>query len=199
MYIPKGFHWAGPVLTVLTGFAVREHYGAHWDIFAFVQLPLAVIASEWGAYIWQAGTAYQNYLTRNPKPAAEPGPVLDWNTNKPVENVSDGMRPLIRVDGKPHIAYSQTVRSVKEDKVRYVAFTLIRQRDNGFPVDLTEKRWVKNWKFSREEFLSDVIDPWKHHGAIARAGERRNAPYGVIRWDVIQLYAQGEKLPPPPR
>lgn len=195
MYIPKGWHWIGPVATVMGGFFVREHYGAHWDIFAFVQLPLAVIAGEWGAYIWQAGTSYQNYVTRGAIPEPASGPILDWNTLKPVDNQPAGLTPIIRVDGKPHVAYNQVTTSPKMDKVRYVAFTLLRQKQNGFKVDLTEKRWVKNWKFSREEFVNDVIDPWKKHGVIGRAGERRNAPYDVLRWDAVQLISQGEHLP----
>jgi hypothetical protein len=197
MYIPKGYHWIGPTSLVLTGFFIRHNFGAHWDVFAFVQLPLSVIAAEWGAYIWQAGTAYQNYVTQGgapPKP--ETSQVLDWNTGKPVEDTPpDGLRPIIRVDGKPRVAYAQVATSPKMDKVRYVAFTLIRQKQNGFKVDLTEKRWVKGWKFSREEFINDVIDPWQRHGVIGRAGERRNAPYDVLRWDAVQLISQGEHLP----
>ena len=196
MYVPKGWHWLGPVATVLGGFFIRTQYGAHWDVFAFVQFPLAVVASEWGAYIWQAGTAYQKYVTQSGSaPVEPPKNILDWNTGKPVNEAPGELKPLIRVDGKPHLAYSQTVASPKMDKVRYVAFTLIRQKQNGFKVDLTEKRWVKNWKFSREEFVGDVIDPWKKHGVIARAGDRKNAPYDVLRWDAVQLVSQGEHLP----
>lgn len=189
MYIPKQFHYLFPTSLVLTGFFIRDHYGAHWDIFAFVQLPLAVIAGEWGAYLWQAGVAYQKYMTNDTSPST---PVAAKPAEEPTP---EGLRPIIHVDGKPRMAYAQVVRSVKEDKVRYVAFTLLRQKQNGFKVDLTEKRWVKNWKFSREEFISDVIDPWQRHGVIARAGERRNAPYDVLRWDAVQIISQGEHLP----
>ena len=203
LYVPKKWHWVFPPSLVLMGFYIRTQFGAHWDVHALVQLPLVVIAAEWGAYIWQAGVAYQKYVTRDGEPLPEPVvKSVNWHNGEEVEPlpvVTDGLRPLIRVNGQPRIAYSQTTRSVKEDKVRFVAFTLIRQKQNGFPVDLTEKRWVKNWKFSREEFLSDVIDPWKYHGIIARVGERKNAQYDVVRWEVIDLYAQGEKLPPPPR
>lgn len=198
MYVPKQYHYAFPTALVLAGFFIRTQYGAHWDVFAFVQLPLAVIAGEWGAYIWQAGTAYQNYVTRGGvQPEPTTGKIIDWNTGKPIDDqpAADGLKPLIRVDGKPHMAYSQVVSSPKMDKVRYVAFTLVRQKQNGFKVDLTEKRWVKNWKFSREEFVNDVIDPWKKHGVIARAGDRKNAPYDVLRWDAVQLISQGEHLP----
>lgn len=198
MYVPKKWHWVFPPSLILAGFFIRTQYGAHWDVHLLVQLPLAVIAGEWGAYIWQAGTAYQRYVTRDgvqPEPVVPTGNILDWNTGKPVDDVPGGLKPLIRVDGKPHMAYSKVVSSPKMDKVRYVAFTLVRQKQNGFKVDLTEKRWVKNWKFSREEFVSDVIDPWKKHGVIARAGDRKNAPYDVLRWDAVQLISQGEHLP----
>jgi hypothetical protein len=197
MYVPKQYHYAFPTALVLAGFLIRTQYGAHWDVFAFVQLPLSVIAAEWGAYIWQAGVTYQKYVTNGlPQPQAETsGTILDWNTGKPVEPVPGELQPIIRVDGKPRVAYAQVTTSPKMDKVRYVAFTLIRQKQNGFKVDLTEKRWVKNWKFSREEFVNDVIDPWKKHGVIARAGERRNAPYDVLRWEAVQLISQGEHLP----
>lgn len=199
MYIPRQWHYLFPTSLVLGGFLIRTQYGAHWDVFAFVQLPLAVVAAEWGAYLWKAGEAYQKYVTRDG--AAESittGRVEDWNTGREVEPLpgySNGLKPLIRVDGKPHVSYNQVTTSPKMDKVRFVAFTLIRQKQNGFRVDLTEKRWVKNWKFSRDEFINDVIDPWQKHGVIGRAGERRNAPYDVLRWDALQLISQGEHLP----
>lgn len=211
MYVPKPYHWVGPVLTVLGGFFIRTQYGAHWDVFAFVQLPLAVIAGEWGAYIWQAGTAYQRYVTRDGAQPVEPaeGKIINWHTGKPV----DGLEPLNReMMTTPVKAYSQVVPLPKFDKVRHVAITLLRQKQQGFKVDLTEKKWVEkrgyiekekrvvnNWKFGRDEFLREVIDPWKFHKAIERAGEWKTAPYDVTDWRVIELYAQGEKLPPPPR
>jgi hypothetical protein len=214
MYVPRGWHWVGPIATVLGGFVIRQHYGAHWDVFALVQLPLTVIASEWGAYIWQAGVAYQNYITRSGSaPVEQPtGQVIDWNTGKPVE-APDGLEPVNRgMMTTPKQVYGQVVSLPRFDKVRHVAITLLRQKQQGFKVDLTEKKWVEkrgyiekekrvvnNWKFGREEFLREVIDPWKYHRVIDRAGDRKNAPYDVVNWQVIELYAQGEKLPPPPR
>ena len=146
---------------------------------------------------------YQGYVTQS-RPAVEP--LVNWHTGQVVEEVpskaeskpkTNDFKPLIRVDGK--IAYAQIAIQPKFDKVRYVAFTLLRQHENGFRVDLTEKRWVRNWKFSRDEFLGEVIDRWKYHNVIGRAGDRRNAPYDVMKWDAIRLEAQGNHLPPPPR
>jgi hypothetical protein len=210
MYVPKQWHYMFPTSLVLTGFFIRQHFGAHWDVHFLVQLPLTVVAAEWGAYIWQAGVAYQKYVTGGAQIVEPKSPeIIDWHSGKPV----DGLEPINRaMINTPAQVYNQVTPAPKFDKVRHVAITLIRQKQQGFKVDLTEKRWVEkrgyiekekrvvnNWKFGREEFLRDVIDPWKHHKAIERAGEWKSAPYDVTDWRVIELYAQGEKLPPPPR
>src|SRR5688572_24507205 len=78
MYIPKAWHWIGPTSMVLIGFYIHENVNPAWDVIVFVNVPMAVLALEWGTYIWQAGVAYQMYLTRGVPPAkAEPETQMD--------------------------------------------------------------------------------------------------------------------------
>lgn len=198
MYVPKGFHWIGPTSLILGGFFIRTQYGAHWDVFAFVQLPLAVVAAEWGAYLWKAGEAYQRYVTGTPQPE-QPVKAVDWNTGAEVEPLpvyDNGLKPMIRVNGKPHVAYSQSVDLPKFDNERKVAKTLITQRNNNFSVDLTEEFWIKRGNFgeSRDRFVA-MKDKWVRHGVIYKVGERKNAPHDVKDWRKVRLIADGNPLP----
>jgi hypothetical protein len=123
---------------------------------------------------------------RNHEPKPEP------KVERDPEPSTDGFRPLIRVDGK--VQYAHVVATPQLDKERYVAFTILRQKENNFPVDLTEDRWVKNWKFIRREFV-EMLDLWKQCGVIVRAGSRRNSPYVVRDWKTVKEIADGVPLP----
>jgi hypothetical protein len=195
MYIPKGFHWLGPVATVLTGFLIRQQIGGTWDVSVFVQLPLVVIASEWGAYIWQAGVAWQNYQTSTHAPHPhEAGVILDWNTGKPVD--VPRVVPLNNDGQMQTIALNQVVDMPKFDNERKVARTLIDQRNHNMDVDLTEAFWIKRGNFgeSRDKFVA-MKDKWTRLGVIYKVGERKNAKHDVKDWRLVRLIAQGQKLP----
>lgn len=217
MYVPRQIHYLGPAALILFPFWVNRAFfggglnsdGSYW----LMQYALIQVAVEWGRYIGRAGEVYQKWEAGE---TPEQSQMINHNTGLPVEDVpSMGKFEPIKRDlmNTPETFTNNLVVPLpKFDKVRHVAVTLIRQNQQGFRVDLTEKKWVdkrgfvdkqkrtvSNWKFSRDEFLQSVIDPWVYHKAIARAGTRKNSPYDVIDWHVIQLYAQGEKLPPLPR
>ena len=182
VYIPRHYHWVFPVLLILGGYLIRQQIGGAWDVYVFVQFPLCLLAGEWGAYIWQAGVIYQRYVTQ-----------VDARRELPLEPVhADDFKPLIRVGGQ---AYTQVVASPKIDKERSFAVTLLRMHEyNPEQVDLTEEKWVKSKKFIRAEFVA-MLDVWKKYGVIERAGERKNAPYIVQKWDAVRLIASGSPLP----
>jgi hypothetical protein len=198
VYIPRHWHWLGPVATVLGGFLIRTQYGAHWDVFAFVQLPLAVIAGEWGAYIWQAGSAYQNYITNASDPNPSPvrtGQILDWNTGKPVDPPS--VVPFNDNGRKSVIALNQTVTMPKLDPERRFARTLIDMRNGNLKVDLTEAFWIENgnrYGAEREAFVS-MRDRWRKNAVIEKVGQGRTSPYQVIDWRKVRMVAGGTPLP----
>lgn len=189
MYVPRHFHWAYPIFTILLGFFLSEQYGKSWDMMLLVRLPLAVIAVSHGAYIWQAGVMYQGWMTSantgtdkrqeaREQEARDRAAVLDLEPLAPM--------PAVNV-------YQQTTTMPRFDKERNFAVTLLRMHELG-QADLREERWVKTKKFVRAEFVA-MLDNWKKYGIIERAGDRKNAPYTVARWDAVRVIASGNPLP----
>jgi len=186
VYIPRAWHWTFPVGITLLGFSIRQHFGNGFDVY-FTMTVLHAIALMHSAYIWKAGELYQRYVTNlDSKYVVEK--VEDWNTGKLVDIP-------ITMNGQS-IVYTQSVPVPKFDKERNFAVTLIRMYEyNPDTVDLTENKWVKTGKFVRAEFVG-MLDKWRGHGIIDRAGDRKNAPYIVGRWEAVRLIAQGNPLPP---
>lgn len=196
MYVPKHFHFAISTAISLLGFYIKHKFGDTYDV-VIVFLALQYHAVIHSLYIFKAGTMYQAYITQAP-PKAEP--ITNWHTGAEVEDIpppaSDGFIPLGRKAAQTVPVYNQVVSLPRFDKERYFAFTIVRMRDNGFKVDMTETRWVKNWKFSRGEFTS-MLDNWKSHGIIERESDKKNSRYAIMKWEAVKLISQGNPLPPP--
>jgi hypothetical protein len=192
MYTPRGWHWLGPVSTVLTGFFINQQVlggGFHWDYFVTVQLPLAAVASEWGAYIWQAGVIYQRFLAG-----------MDVAPSAPAVTATR-VTPPIFVDGK-EVSKVQELQNTVDmpllSSERQVAHTLITQHGSGLTVDLTESYWIKGNHFPDGQLkFRAMLTKWQFHSMIAK-GNYKTAPYSVVDWRKMRMVARGHALPPPP-
>lgn len=188
MYIPRHHHWIGPTALVLTGFYIHEHVNPAWDVIVFVNMPMAVIALEWGAYIWQAGVAYQNYVTRGGAPASA----------KPAQTeakLDPSFTPIVRA--LPEMK-TQIVEAPKFDMERQFAKTLINMHDfkpNDEAVDLREETWKRPNKFGSRDAYLLVRDNWERQGIVAKKDKRKNSRYVVKDWRAVQLIADGNPLP----
>jgi hypothetical protein len=196
MFVPKKWHWVLPPSMILVGFYIRTQYGAHWDVHLFVQVPLSVVAAELGAYLWQAGVAYQKYVTGGAQIVEPKSPeIIDWNTGKPV----DGLEPINRaMINTPAQVYNHTSQRVVFDAERLFAKTLINMRNHNFKIRMDETYWIKEKRYSesREAFVG-MLEKWEYYGLSGReGGQNKRVPKD---WRKIRLVAQGEKLPPPPR
>lgn len=181
MYIPKGWHWAFPVMTVLIGFSIHNKFPT-WDG-AFVLVVLSAIALEWGAYIWQAGVMYQGYLTQ-----------LDvkYGTRPAEQAETTDELPPVKLNGYTNFETVSTLP--KFDKERSFAVTVLRMMEYNGKADLREERWVKTKKFVRSEFVA-MLKVWESYGVIKREADRRNAPYVVANMEAVRIIAQGNPLP----
>ena len=189
MYIPRGWHFLGPVSVILIGFVIHEHFNGAWEVIVFVNAPLAPIAWEWARYIHHAGVVYQKYLAGT----KEDAPVIKTEASQAPVNTVPGFKPLVR---SIQPAYAQTTELPAFDKERSFAVTLIRMYDfDPATVDLREVKWVKTGKFSRGPFVA-MLDNWKAHGIIDRENENKNSRYVVVKWPAVRLIAQGHPLPP---
>jgi hypothetical protein len=185
---------------VLGGFFIRQQFGGTWDVSVFVQLPLVVIASEWGAYIWQAGTAYQNYITGTPAPKLPepPTPLQDWNTGRIVD-AAPKLVPL-NVDGRAGlIALNQVIDMPAFNVERNFAIDTLRMYDfdpaTQKHVNLTEERWVaQKKKFSQKPF-ANLKKKWEHFGLLCRDGNHKRARFIVADRRKVALVASGNPLP----
>lgn len=206
MYVPRHWHFVMPVSAVLITFGINQGVlggGFHWDYALLVQLPIGAVAFHWGRFIDYAGVAYQNYVTRSGSESVVNDRIINWHTGLPVDDVPPGGDPDFIPLGREPVhtvpTYNQVAPLPRFDKERYFAFTLVRMHENNFKIDMTETRWVKNWKFSRGEFTS-MLDNWMRRGIIERESDKKNSGYAVMKWDPVKLIAQGNSLPsPPPR
>jgi hypothetical protein len=141
------------------------------------------------------------------------GVIVDWNTGRilppnpprPTEPESpDNTKPIIMVQGKPHPAFMQTTITPRINEERYIAFTLMRQRENGFPFDLTEETWAKNKtlrdgkkkkKFVSRSRLNEIKTDWEMQGLICRVSGAKNAKHEARDWNKIKDKAQGRTSP----
>lgn len=184
MYVPRHWHWVLPVTLVLLGFYVRTHYGAHWDVFVFVQLPLCAIAVEWGAYIWQAGVVWQKFSCG--EPVVEKQKVaVPYNNN--------GSLTTVHLD--------QVTEAPKINNERKFYRTLIDMRNHNFDVILTESYWVEEkignsnrYGEPRDNFVN-MKERGVKIGSLERAGQRKNAPHQVKDWRIVRLIADGTISP----
>lgn len=193
MYIPKHHHWAFPVIVVAIGFYIHNHNHNSWDVILFVQMPLAVISSTWALYLWQAGVLYQKYVTQLDIRYGDHELRTDENSTQANDEF-----PPVKING--YTSFEAATKPPKLNREQKVANILLHQRNHNFDVNLKEEYWIKGKRFdgSRVEFVA-MIDKWVGWQAIERAAARKNSPYVVRDWRVIELIAAGEYLPPPPQ
>jgi hypothetical protein len=192
MYVPRHWHWSGPVGIVLIGFAVRVQFGLTWDVVLFVMWPLLRISIEYAAYIHEAGVIYQKYITRGGAPEPEP----ETETITPaIPRLGEGFTLTKRAQMQTS---AQTVEAPRFDMERQFAKTLINMHDykpKDAAVDLREETWKKPNKFGSRDAYVLVRDKWERRGIIGRKSEKKNAPFKVVDWRAVQLIADGNPLP----
>lgn len=202
MYIPRHWHWIAPFGAVLATFGINQQVfggGFHWDFFLTVQLPVAMIAREYGYFLSKAGVAYQNYITNasDPNPAPErKGQILDWNTGKPIDD-SPSVVPFNNNGRRGVIALAQTVVAPRINAERKFARTLIDMRNGNLKVVLTEAYWIEDgnrYGEEREKFVA-MRERWRKNGVIEKAGQGKTSPYQVIDWRKVRMVAEGHPLP----
>jgi len=197
MYIPRSWHFIGPVSVILIGFVIHEHFNNSWEVIVFVNAPLAPIAWEWARYIQRAGVAYQMYVT-NTQGASPIKAELLKDISKDEPKFVPTLRPIQQ-------DYTQTVDLPKFDVERNFAVTILRMYDfdprTQKHVDMTEGLWVKTKKQFSQIPFKNMKEKWIHFGLAMRENEKKNARYIVKSRQAIALVASGNPLPdwsPPP-
>jgi hypothetical protein len=190
MYVPRHWHWTGPVGMVLIGFAIHKSYGGGWDVILFVMWPLLRISIEYAAYIHEAGVIYQKYITRGGAPEPEP---------EPEQPADPTLGPgFIQTKRAQMQVSAQVVAAPSFDMERQFAKTLIVMHDykpGDKAVDLREETWKKPNKFGTRDAYLQVRDKWERRGIIGRKGNKKNASFQVKDWRAVQLIADGNPLP----
>ena len=183
MYIPRHHHWIFPPTILLTGFYIVQQFGKAWDTY-FVLVLSGFIAGVHSIFLWKGGLLYQEYAVHLHDP--------DYWKEEPKKQ-EHGLT-LTNLN-------AQVVALPRFDKQRNFAVTLLRMREHGeASVNLTEDRWVRTGKFTRDEFKKTILQPWEIHRLIERADVgRRNSPYAVRDWTGVRMVANGNPLPPLPR
>ena len=222
MYIPNKLHWVGPVSTILAGCAVQQglawmnHTPGQWswDVFLIVQLPLTRIAMYWADYINRAGIVYQEWEARPTTTAEQEGIIqakaramadgyvqVGGNAGTVIERAHNVQKHTItpRMVENQYIAETPAIDYLRLDikKICKRQLTLRDHPELGYPDgDYREKTWVVSGILPRTRLIN-VVDTLKHNQGIDRKGEAKNSPYVTVNWNVIQLGAQGERLPLP--
>jgi hypothetical protein len=109
--------------------------------------------------------------------------------------LENGLRPIIKVDGKPRVAYAYTAQAMKINKEREFYVILWRWHESGREINLTEAYWLKQRKqFKRSEFV-DVKARGEAGGILYRLSAAKNAPHDVHDWEAVERVARGGALP----
>jgi hypothetical protein len=175
-----------------------------------VVAPVVLLA---GIGLWYSGA---QVIKRQEAEPEEDGVIIDHNTGRilppnpprptepePVE-LEPGMKPVIKVDGKPRFAFSQTVSSVRLDKARHIAIVNLRRLERGEPADLTQETWARNRKLpngiKKEKFCSrgelrGILNEWDARGVTCRASTAKNASRDILSVERLEMVARGRTLP----
>ena len=89
--------------------------------------------------------------------------------------------------------FEQVVTAPKMDMERHVAIALLRMKDEGSKIDLTETKWVETKKFTYDKF-DQFRENWKAAGIIAK-GANKNSTYEVVNWQKVRMKAEGVPFP----
>lgn len=188
MYIPRHFHFAYPITTILLGFYVKQRYGESFDTY-FVLFALTIAALIHAVWIYKAGMLYQKYQTK----LDEPDTKLTEKDLLAMAHERARQLDLEPVDLPPVKVYGKAMSLPQFNKERNFAITLIRQQEEFGYADMTEEKWVKTKKFTRDEFKA-MLGLWEEYGLIERASPHKNAPYIVKDWLKIRAVADGNML-----
>ena len=184
MYIFKPWHQSIPLALTLAGFYIVEYYKQRgerdWNIdvvfVVFQFFAVIVYAAELAA-----GLMYQRYMT-------------DVDTPQIITPQQTELPRSIPNFGEQH-QYAQTLHQVTARKDIQFAKTLLAMRtleDNDKKVDLREDRWKEHFG-SRDAYIQ-VRLRFENAKGFTRKDARRNSPYIVSDWRVVELVAQGETL-----
>lgn len=183
MYIFKPWHQSLPLALTMTGFYIAQYYQQSnertWDVdvvFIVFQFFAVILYSA----MLVAGLMYQRYMTDVDTPQIiQPQPTITHS----IPNM-----------GELH-QYTQTLHRVTARKDIQFAKTLLAMRtleDGDKKVDLREDRWKEHFG-SRDAYIQ-VRSRFEQAHGFSRKDARRNSPYRVSDWRVVELVAQGETL-----
>lgn len=185
MYIHKHWHLALPLGLTMTGFYILEYYKQRglrtWDVdVMFLVFQFFAVTVHIGMMV--SGDLYQRYMTDT-----------DAVQVIPAKKEPEQLYPSTPLKyGEMH-QYTQTFQTVTQRKDKQFAKTLLAMRaSNENHVDLREDRWKSHFG-SRENYIQ-VRSRFEQAGGFARKDARRNSPYRVSDWRVVELVAQGETL-----
>lgn len=183
MYIFKPWHQWFPLGLTMTGFYISRYYEKlhmrDWNVDAvFIIFQFFAVTIHTGMVI--AGLMYQRYMTDTDTP----------QIITPQAEIPHSIPNL----GEQH-QYAQTFQSVTARKDIQFAKTLLAMRtleEGDKKVDLREDRWKEHFG-SRDAYIQ-VRSRFEQAHGFSRKDARRNSPYIVSDWRVVQLVAQGETL-----
>ena len=187
MYIFKPWHQSFPLALTLIGFYIVQYYQQRntrtWDVDAVFLIFQFFAVSTYSAML-VAGLMYQRYMTDTDTPQIMP------RRDEPEQ-----LTPRIPINFGEQHQYTQTLRTVTQRKDIQFAKTLLAMREleaGDKKVDLREDRWKDHFG-SREAYV-EVRTRFEQAHGFSRKDARRNSPYIVSDWRVVELVAQGETL-----
>jgi len=185
MYIFKPWHQSIPLALTLGGFYIVQYFEQRdirtWDVdVVFTVFQFFAVITYSGMIT--AGLMYQRYMT-------------DTDTPQIIHHEPEQLTPRIPINFGEQHQYTQTFQTVTQRKDIQFAKTLLAMRtleDGDKKVDLREDRWKEHFG-SREAYV-EVRSRFEQAHGFARKDARRNSPYIVSDWRVVELVAQGETL-----
>lgn len=176
MYVPKNWHWFGPLLPVTANLYIMHNMTVSYDVALFVLAPLAIASASMSVFIGKAGEIWQRYEAGETVPA----PRIE-ERQRIKTNFNSGELVLEQVADLP----------VRTNGMNFCQ-TLIQQRNGNLEVNLTESYWIKgkHWKGSRDTFVAYLSMLEKRNGIRRKSGGQTSG-YEPNDWRVIRLGAKG--------
>lgn len=190
-YNPRPSHFFLPMGIIGVGGVLLHHYGISLDTAIIIGYPTYGVGSV--VLVWMA---VGDIIRRKAELEREKNdnPVKEYVPPKPEPKLPDGLKPIIRVDGRPQYAY--TVKAPKLDREREMYAILWHWHESGREINLTETYWVKQKKFfKRDELAKDVKGRAEYNRIFCRTSEKKNSPHDVMDWDKVEKIARGGPLP----